>query len=897
MQKKRADQKACQWKWDGLCCGSLIGVFVVIFVLIRVLHPGTVYGSSGDWLNQHFAIPDYFRMQFYETGNLFPNFAGQIGGGQNIYYFAYYGLLSPIILCSYLLPWVPMITYLQWVSILSVLSATILCYFFMKKWYSVPFSFLLALLFLLAAPIIFHSHHHIMFINYFPFLFWALFSVHRCIQKGSSIQLVVAACCILLCSFYFSIGAFLAIWVYGMYVVCTQKKELAMPHVYWRMSLRIGIHLLLAVLLAGVLLLPTAATLLHGRDATHAAVDWFTLLFPIPNVHYFVYSPFSIGGTFFSVFSIFILLDAKRHEIRFLSITFLILLCVPFVLYLMNGTMYLDAKAYIPFLPLVLLLMGAVLRAVLQGEVSKRRCLVCVLLLIGIGVFYNKRTNADFSNSAQIGFLNDGAVCLIAFLLFFRWKKSALLMVPLVVLSGLDCVGINLKETYALKSDLDMIYSADRLQLITETLEEDPAFYRFANEANAGLTVNQVYQPEYYQSTIYSSVHNTRLSSFYFDEIYNENGIRNATMNTQSKNVFCQMLMGCKYLISIEPIERAGYTLVKHYGSYFLYRLEETFPVAYASSQVLAESDFQSLVYPYKAEAILDHIIVPNEYASEACDRSKENASIASYDLQLDDALLKNEAIRPVGASAYRVHSTKDFTVHIPLEQPITDQALLLRFPVKNEYTGKAVGIKGDVVITINGIRNKLTNPNWKYQNHNNIFEYTLTSKEPITELEITFSKGDYQIGEPNCYTLEASTVTDAVQQVDALQIDRKTAAEENTLTGTIQVQKDGWFTASIPYDEGLQIEVDGVQTAYERTNVSFIGFPISAGEHTVTITYHAPWFRAGVCCSLLGILMSIGYFFIQKMRYKKHIHMETPPILEEVPEAIPQKETVSVAE
>ena len=39
------------------------------------------------------------------------------------------------------------------------------------------------------------------------------------------------------------------------------------------------------------------------------------------------------------------------------------------------------------------------------------------------------------------------------------------------------------------------------------------------------------------------------------------------------------------------------------------------------------------------------------------------------------------------------------------------------------------------------------------------------------------------------------------------------------------------------------------------------------------------------------------GYLTIQKMRYKKHIHMETPPILEEVPEAIPQKETVSVAE
>lgn len=171
-------------------------------------------------------------------------------------------------------------------------------------------------------------------------------------------------------------------------------------------------------------------------------------------------------------------------------------------------------------------------------------------------------------------------------------EKSALLMVPLVVLSGLDCVGINLKETYALKSDLDMIYSADRLQLITETLEEDPAFYRFANEANAGLTVNQVYQPEYYQSTIYSSVHNTRLSSFYFDEIYNENGIRNATMNTQSKNVFCQMLMGCKYLISIEPIERAGYTLQSIMVPIF-YRLNKPFrlpmhPVRYSQNPIFS---------------------------------------------------------------------------------------------------------------------------------------------------------------------------------------------------------------------------------------------------------------------------------------------------------------------
>ena len=44
-----------------------------------------VFGAKVDWISQHSVIPDYFRKQFYETGNLFPEFAMNLGGGQNIY--------------------------------------------------------------------------------------------------------------------------------------------------------------------------------------------------------------------------------------------------------------------------------------------------------------------------------------------------------------------------------------------------------------------------------------------------------------------------------------------------------------------------------------------------------------------------------------------------------------------------------------------------------------------------------------------------------------------------------------------------------------------------------------------------------------------------------------------
>ena len=60
-----------------------------------------VFGSNVDWMKQHIMFPDYFRNLFYETGNILPNFAMHLGGGQNIFYFAYYGFLSPIILVSY----------------------------------------------------------------------------------------------------------------------------------------------------------------------------------------------------------------------------------------------------------------------------------------------------------------------------------------------------------------------------------------------------------------------------------------------------------------------------------------------------------------------------------------------------------------------------------------------------------------------------------------------------------------------------------------------------------------------------------------------------------------------------------------------------------------------------
>ena len=89
-----------------------------------------VFGANVDWISQHSVFPEYFRQRFYQTGELLPEFAANIGGGQNIYHFAYYGLYNPLMLPAYFLPFVKMSDYIMVISILCLAVDVFLFY----KW-------------------------------------------------------------------------------------------------------------------------------------------------------------------------------------------------------------------------------------------------------------------------------------------------------------------------------------------------------------------------------------------------------------------------------------------------------------------------------------------------------------------------------------------------------------------------------------------------------------------------------------------------------------------------------------------------------------------------------------------------------------------------------------------
>ena len=111
----------------------LLLTLLALALVLLIWPANSNYGSKMDWLSQHSVFPEYFRQLFYRTGNLLPDFAPELGGGQNIYYFAYYGLLNPLFLPSYLMPSVPMTDYVAGMAVLCVTASVCLFYYWLRS--------------------------------------------------------------------------------------------------------------------------------------------------------------------------------------------------------------------------------------------------------------------------------------------------------------------------------------------------------------------------------------------------------------------------------------------------------------------------------------------------------------------------------------------------------------------------------------------------------------------------------------------------------------------------------------------------------------------------------------------------------------------------------------------
>ena len=71
-----------------------------------------------------------------------------------------------------------------------------------------------------------------------------------------------------------------------------------------------------------------------------------------------------------------------------------------------------------------------------------------------------------------------------------------------------------------------------------------------------------------------------------------------------------------------------------------------------------------------------------------------------------------------------------------------------------------------------------------------------------------------------------------------------------------MDVEREGYFVTSIPYDPNFEVQVDGEPVEAKKVNMAFLGFEIGKGRHDVKLVYHAPGRKAGAWCSALGAVL-----------------------------------------
>lgn len=847
----------------------LLAALAIFFCWLFVGRYG-IFGSKVDWISQHSVLPDYFRRQFYETGELFPEYAANIGGGQNIYHFSYYGLYSPVVLLSYLLPFVKMGDYLMAASAVCLVGSTILMYGWLRKCgFTVENSFFVSWMFLLSGPMIFHSYSQIMFVNYMPFLCMALLGVDRYFEKGKSGLYVAGVFLMIMTSFYFSIGGILVLVLYGIYRYVQSKDAKISVKGFLLDGIRFCLPMLCAVLMSAVLLLPTAAALSGRGNAGEGNFSLSQLLAPNMDAGRLLYTPYGIGLTALVITVLITGLIYRKCCERILIYGCALIFGIPFFSWFLNGGLYIRDKALIPFLPLLCFLIADYFNKITEKKISWIAGL-CPYLLTILLLCIGKLPYSDAKYKTLI--LIDASVMTVCYLLSAKKGDVRILMIPPVLFLILfGSVFHRQADRMESRDFYEEVTDEAVGKMIAKTLDSKPGFYRMEQTGDSvenAANLNRVWDMRQYISSIYSSAYNEEYQKFRKKLFQVEEPFRNDLMQSVSKNPVFLDLMGIKYLLSRENVP--GCRAVETAGGYTVYENPGAAPIAYVTDRIISETEYEKLEFPYRQLAF-SYGAVAGIKEDAGLPKAAEDA-VRPVEFILPEKQTEGIRIQRNGKN-YEIRAEKNETlfVEIPeldeMDEEETERILFLQFQVINNRQGN------DITIWLEGERNKLTSREHSYYNGNTMFTYAVMLEKGQSDAELTLGKGDYQIKGLRCFAgeWEEQSVRERSRSLyQSVFEPDKEKTRGNRIAGSLHVKSSGYFVTSIPYDSNYEIRVDGRKTGYEKVNTAFLGFPIARGRHDIEIIFHAPGIKAGKCISAAGFVMLLVLFLSERIRRRK---------------------------
>lgn len=814
----------------------------VLFILQR--SGGYLAGAKVDWISQHAVFPEYFRELFYKTGTVFPQFAAEIGGGQNIYNYAYYGLCNPLYWISYLLPFVKMTDYIQALSLVSEMADGVLCYLWLSRHfegragrtaYAVRYSFFGALMLVLALPVTYHSSAQIMFVSYMPFLILTFIGWDRYCRTSKYGLMTVSIVMMILISFYFAVGALAALLLYGF---SGWKKERASSLGVFVTSVW---HQFYPVLLGGLLsmfyLIPVYCAMRQGRSSG-TSVSIGELLTPDVSLHKFLYSPYGLGVAAMAVIAVSTSLFYQKCREKWLGLMLAAAVVFPLFSWVLNGGLYIRDKALIPLLPLVCFVFTGFVQRLGERKLYGIRLwagyvLAVIVLCAGAGDTEVSKRHVLYLELAVCGAVlligvKGKALCKYV----AGWTAAVTMLAVCLVQLG------EAKDGLVTEQFAEALEHQKTVQAVEKRLEEDDSLYRMEvrgdseyNKANQ----NRVLAAGQNLTTSYSSVNNPYYHSFR-RELGLSKSTRNSLMEDMVDNPVFLRFMGVKYLVG---------------QSGTVSEIEEAAPMFYLTNQTMTEEQFAQLSWPQKQLALLEHAVA-GDTAGTITDRTE------SVEVLLAEG----------GRGVFTVESDQAVTKTVALSKAAEqDTYLFLSFSMNNLNKNK------DVSVSVNGQKNKLSGAARVYYNENEVFHYTCAVLAGTKEIEVELGPGHYQISDIQCRMgREDRAKNESLYQNEAGLVKTK---QGDGYAGDFEAAGDSWLVTSIPYDENFQIYVDGIKVQNQRVNRAFLGARITAGSHNIRILYKAPGQKAGLWLTVAAATAVLADFIRKRRKRNENVRVK----------------------
>ena len=410
--------------------------------------------------------------------------------------------------------------------------------------------------------------------------------------------------------------------------------------------------------------------------------------------------------------------------------------------------------------------------------------------------------------------------------------------------------------------------------------------------------------PQMQRTSMYSSMTQQGYAAFFYDMAGNAIPARNRVALVPGKNPLFNALMGVRYVtvkaaaagqetgtaaaaqaqidaaasqatagISTSNQPRAqievgaaalppGYEVIYRENGYVTGRNPDALPIAFGTDRLLSKKDFTDRLreIPAREKRKLTEALSLTAAETEVrlCLRS---------DLSGDESAADARGLRPV---------TNQSSVDARKMRPVTNQPLaeaggLRAGTTRVSKDANGNGLQGkvlilefevtqangrEIIIDINGTRNKLSGSNAPYPNGNTHFTYILDAREAQT-LHIEKNTNEYVLQNLQCRLLDLKAVLQS-RDVWEPDTDVSHAGRGEVFRGRIDMRRAGFFETSYPFRAGYSVTVDGESVRPRRSAAGFLVVPLAAGNHEVQIDFLPPGYRVGLGISLLALLLFI---------------------------------------